>query len=141
MLHKVPDAHLLQLYSGALAYLTASKYEGFGFPGVEAMACGAPVLASDIPVFREVLGSGAKFLPLDIDAWVSGLGDITSEAVKTAAVEQSSLVRQRFSWAEAAKKDPRAIPELMNFLAGACRSGTWYARIYSPLVDRQPRET
>ena len=55
----VPDADLPALYSGARAFVFPSLEEGFGLPPLEAMACGAPVVASDIPVFREVLGPAA----------------------------------------------------------------------------------
>ena len=57
----IDDAELLNLYNGAEALIAPSIYEGFGIPVVEAMACGAPVIASDIPVFREVAGDAALF--------------------------------------------------------------------------------
>jgi len=50
----ISDVDLPALYSGATACINPSFYEGFGLTILEAMACGAPVLASDIPVFREV---------------------------------------------------------------------------------------
>jgi glycosyltransferase involved in cell wall biosynthesis len=50
----VPDEKLVTLYQQAEAFVFPSLIEGFGLPGLEAMACGLPVLASDIPVFREI---------------------------------------------------------------------------------------
>lgn len=55
----VPREDLPGLYSSASCLLFLSKAEGFGLPGVEAMACGTPVIASNAPALREVLGEAA----------------------------------------------------------------------------------
>ena len=59
------DGELLELYDNATALIAASEVEGFGLPIVEAAAQNLPVIASDIPVFREVAGEGALFYSLD----------------------------------------------------------------------------
>lgn len=59
------DAELLHCYRHAAALVAVSRAEGFGLPLVEARLAGLPVFASDIPVFREVLGAEARYLPLD----------------------------------------------------------------------------
>jgi glycosyltransferase involved in cell wall biosynthesis len=59
----VGDDELAALYSGARALVFPSDDEGFGLPPVEALACGTPVVASDVPVLREVLGDRATFVP------------------------------------------------------------------------------
>lgn len=62
----VPDAELIVLYKEAEAFIMPSLLEGFGLPGLEAMAVGCPVLASNIPVLREVYGGAALYFdPLD----------------------------------------------------------------------------
>jgi len=58
----VPTHDLPYYYSFAEFFVYVSLYEGFGLPPVEAMACGTPVLASDIPVHREVLGDVANYV-------------------------------------------------------------------------------
>jgi glycosyltransferase involved in cell wall biosynthesis len=59
----VDDARLRALYSGAVALIFPSRYEGFGLPALQALAAGIPVIASDLPVLREVLGDWALFAP------------------------------------------------------------------------------
>jgi glycosyltransferase involved in cell wall biosynthesis len=68
------DDRLQSLVAGAAALLLPSRYEGFGLPVLEALAAGTPVLASDLPVLREVGGSHARYLPVDdVDAWAEAL--------------------------------------------------------------------
>ena len=57
----VPDEHLPALYAGAVIFAFPSIYEGFGIPVLEARACGAPVVTTDIPELREAGGSDAVY--------------------------------------------------------------------------------
>ena len=59
----VPDEHLAAIYSGAHALVMPSEDEGFGLPAVEALACGTPVAACEVPALREVLAERATFVP------------------------------------------------------------------------------
>ena len=54
----VADADLPALYSGAACFVTASRYEGFGLPALEAISCGTPVVAFDAGAVPEVAGPG-----------------------------------------------------------------------------------
>lgn len=63
----IDDEELAAVYSGARALVLASDDEGFGLPPVEALACGTPVVASDVPAVREVLGDRATLVdPSDL---------------------------------------------------------------------------
>jgi glycosyltransferase involved in cell wall biosynthesis len=65
-------AELLELYQTCAALITPSRWEGFGIPLLEAMACGAPVIASDIPAHREVLDGHERLVKLgDESSWAS----------------------------------------------------------------------
>ena len=64
LLGEVPDTELPRLYSGAIAFVYPSAYEGFGLPVLEAMQCGACVIASQDPALREVSGGGAIHVDL-----------------------------------------------------------------------------
>jgi glycosyltransferase involved in cell wall biosynthesis len=62
------DAQLEALYAGAHAFLFPSRFEGFGWPIIEAQACACPVVCSDCGPFREVAGDGALIRALDDEA-------------------------------------------------------------------------
>jgi glycosyltransferase involved in cell wall biosynthesis len=65
---RVSDQELRALYDAAACFVFPSLYEGFGLPAVEAMMCGCPVVAADIPALREVCGEAALFCnPADAD--------------------------------------------------------------------------
>ncbi len=59
----VDDADLIRLYQGSLALIQPSLSEGFGLPGLEALAVGTPIIVSEIPIFREVYGKHAHYFP------------------------------------------------------------------------------
>ncbi|GMA61160.1 glycosyltransferase family 4 protein [Alicyclobacillus fastidiosus] len=78
----VSEETLLSLYDHATALLFPSLFEGFGYPIVEAMARGCPVLTSNIEVIREVANDAAVFVnPLEIDDMIRGLLEITDHSV------------------------------------------------------------
>ena len=90
---EVPDDDLAAIYTGARALVFPSTDEGFGLTPVEALACGTPVAACDVPAVREVLGDRVELLPPDdIDALVLA----AEEATRPAPASPS------WTWAEAA---------------------------------------
>ena len=92
------DSELPGVYRGARLYVTASLVEGFGLSGLEALACGAVTLASDIPVYREVLGDAvAWFNPVDPHALAEAIGDLLQDGVAS----QQDMVLQ---WSESCER-------------------------------------
>lgn len=86
----VPNADLPALYGGADCVLQPSLYEGFGFPVLEAMACGAPVVCSNASSLPEVAGDAALLVPpTAIEAWVAAVEQI----IRTPALRET--LRQR----------------------------------------------
>lgn len=72
----VSDDELVALLTGAAVLLYPSRYEGFGLPPLEALACGTPAVASDIPALRESTDGLVRLArPADIDEWAAGLRD------------------------------------------------------------------
>ncbi len=93
------DRELRYAYSAASAFVYPSLDEGFGIPLLEAMRCGTPVIASDIPPFHEVCGDAALFFdPHDASALADCLSRVLVPGV-AASLRASGLVRARlFSW-------------------------------------------
>jgi glycosyltransferase involved in cell wall biosynthesis len=93
------------LYRGASALVLPSRYEGFGFTPLEAMARGCPVLASDIPAVREVSGDGALLLPLgDEDAWAGAIRRVLADdGLRSDLRRRGGKTVARYSWEEAAR--------------------------------------
>jgi glycosyltransferase involved in cell wall biosynthesis len=96
----VADEDLAPLYSGALAFVYPSFYEGFGLPPLEAMQCGVPVITSNTSSLPEVVGdAGIMLNPTDLDGLCQSLLNIYSKTeLRESMVERSLVQAQKFSW-------------------------------------------
>jgi glycosyltransferase involved in cell wall biosynthesis len=96
----VSDGALACLYTGAAAVVSPSLAEGFGLPAVEAAACAAPVVLSDIPAHRETLGEDALFFPpRDADRLAEHLAQLlSSEMLRRSLAERGRRRVARYSW-------------------------------------------
>lgn len=91
----VTDDELAAIYTGARALVFPSDDEGFGLPTVEALACGTPVVACDVPALREVLGDRAVFVGRDDLAGLVAAGE---------AARRPAPAPPEFTWADAARE-------------------------------------
>lgn len=102
----VPDATLQVLYKLASAFVFPSLYEGFGFPPLEAMACGTPVITSNVSSLPEVVGDAALLVPpTDAGAIAEAMARVLTDTRLRRDMVTRGLARARtFSWAEAAAR-------------------------------------
>jgi glycosyltransferase involved in cell wall biosynthesis len=99
------EQELPRLYSGALAVVYPSYYEGFGLPVLEAMQCGAAVIASRDPAISEVAGDAAILVAAnDRRAWLEAVTSLVEQPDQIAAWREKALARaSEFSWAKSAR--------------------------------------
>ena len=97
---------LVALYNGAECLATASLYEGFGLPLVEAFACGTPVVAAATGAVPEVAGDGAILVPPHrVDLLTDGMYRLLKDpALRQSLVEKGARRATSFSWEDAARK-------------------------------------
>ena len=100
----VPDADLPELLGGSLGLIYPSRYEGFGLPVVEAMACGAPVVTTRLTSLAEVGGDAALYVdPDDADGTASAFVALASSVDLRAELGAKGIANAaRFSWPKAA---------------------------------------
>jgi glycosyltransferase involved in cell wall biosynthesis len=102
---------LAQLYRGALGLVFPSLYEGFGLPPLEAMACGTPVLTSNVCSLPEVVGdAGILVDPLNVEEIAHGIRTVVEDTDKRMKLQQMGLLRaKKFSWNETARKTEQVL--------------------------------
>jgi glycosyltransferase involved in cell wall biosynthesis len=94
---------LASLYAESTAVLVPSLYEGFGIPIIEALACGAPVIASDIPVLREVGFAGVRFCSLsDVSEWTRAIEQVCATGERP-SLGTRDRIRARYTWSAQAR--------------------------------------
>ncbi len=106
LLGSVSETEKAALLSGCEAFVFPSRYEGFGLPPLEAMQCGAPVLASATTSVGEIIGEGGVQLPPeDIDAWAAALGEILTDPNLREQLRIRGMERAKaFRWEQTAQQ-------------------------------------
>ena len=102
----VDDDDLPCVYSMARVFVYPSLYEGFGLPVLEAMACGAPVITSNVSSMREVAGEAAVLVdPVKVEALARSIDEIALSDSTHERLCQASLVRAKeFTWERTARE-------------------------------------
>jgi glycosyltransferase involved in cell wall biosynthesis len=110
------NEHLAMIYRKASALVFPSFYEGFGFPPVEAMACGCPVLVSNTSSLPEVCGDAALYVdPKDIGSIASGIQRILTDENIRKAMRLRGLERARlFTWEKSALEHLKVFESLIQ---------------------------
>lgn len=105
------------LYRGADVFLFPSRYEGFGLPPLEALACGTPVVACNISSLPEVVGEGGLLVePHDVDGMAEALTRLLESPALRSEMSQCALAQaRRFSWQRTARETLAAFKAALRF--------------------------
>jgi glycosyltransferase involved in cell wall biosynthesis len=116
------DADLQCAYSGAIALAYPSRYEGFGLPVAEAMACACPVITCRISSLPEVGGEAVIYVdPDSIDQMHQALLDVQDATTRADLVARGQLQAERFSWSKMSREVGQAL-------------ATWAASPHRPIA-------
>jgi glycosyltransferase involved in cell wall biosynthesis len=112
----VADADLPALYAGADLFVYPSLYEGFGLPPLEAMACGTPVVTSNVSSLPEVVGDAAVTVdPLDERALAEALESLLLDPARRMQLSSAGLARAaEFRWERTAAQTLAVYEAVLN---------------------------
>ena len=124
---RLPESAVPDLYRGAAVVVLPSKAEGFGLPVIEAMACGVPVICSDLPVLHEIAEGVAVFCdPADPAAFATAIAQIL-DAPSTTRARQLGIERAKsFTWERSARQTVAAYESALG------------VRLISPALEEYP---
>lgn len=113
----VPQEERALWYSASAVFTYPSFFEGFGFPPLEAMACGTPVVAAHASSLGEVVGDAGLLVdPYDVGGLAAALDAVLGNPALAARMSQAGLARARkFSWTSAARQTLEAITDAVRY--------------------------
>ena len=112
----VPDDDLPLLYNGAEVFIFPSLHEGFGIPVLEAMACGTPVMTSNVTAMPEIAGGAAMLVdPFNVNEMTNSIREIlANENLRKDLSEKGQARAKSFSWLATARKTLDIYEEVGN---------------------------
>lgn len=112
----VPEKELVRLYNCADMFVHPSWYEGFGLPVVEAMACGCPVIASNVGSLPEIVSdAGILVKPRDIEGWTNAMYTVLTDETLRRKLSKRGLKRSRmFSWEKTARETIKCYIDILE---------------------------
>jgi len=116
LLPSVPFKDLVAIYSNATIFALASEYEGFGFTPLEAMACGVPVVASNVASVPEVCGNAALYAdPQDAPSFANHFNHLLeSGKMREQLIKKGRSQANRFDWQTTTQKTLEVLCEVAN---------------------------
>lgn len=130
----VDKGHLSALYRSATAVLVTSLYEGFGFPALEAMEQGSPVIASSAASLPEVVGdAGIVLSPHDPRAWAIAMSELIDSPERCSLFRQRGYTQaKRFSW----RANAQTVGDVWTRLLAAENQSSWQKKyLYEGLLN------
>lgn len=112
----VPEEDLVKFYNIAGVFVFPSFFEGFGFPALEAMACGTPVITTNVPSLPEVLGNAAIMLETgDVSGFVQAMYKVlTDDGLRQELISRGLGRAKQFSWEKTAEDTLKVYTELVK---------------------------
>jgi len=112
----VSEGQLRWLYENTAAYIFPSLSEGFGLPGLEAMAHGAPVVSSNATCLPEIYGNAAHYFdPLDINDIANKTNDVlTNSDLRNELIKKGKTQAAKYSWQQMAKQTLEVYKKALN---------------------------
>lgn len=124
LLGHIDRRELVEVFQAATAFLYPSLYEGFGLPPAEAMACGVPVVVSNVSSLPEVVGdAGLQVPPHDAGALKEAIHSLLQDPVRARTLGQEGRERAaRFTWERTATEMERVFGEVLDGESGPVAS-------------------
>jgi glycosyltransferase involved in cell wall biosynthesis len=124
-LGKPEKSRLIQIYNAADVLLAPSLYEGFGFTILEAMACGTPVVASNVSSLPEVAGDAAiLFDPLDVDGMIAAIQHLQVDPIYRQQFIDLGLSRAKlFTWEKTAEQVAQIYEKIIRSIVDFTKLG------------------
>lgn len=117
IIDSVPEGDLVKLYNLADVFVFPSLHEGFGFPVLEAMACGCPVITSNTSSLPEVVGNaGIMVDPKDIEGFAEAIYNVlTDDSLKKELSKRGLKRAKKFTWERCAKETLKVYKEVLDY--------------------------